>query len=73
MKLPETSDYAAANDPSEEFCWTWLQLMPSYDHGQFHRTEDGAIREANGNFIGFGPSMNHYKVIIVNVTKGWNL
>jgi hypothetical protein len=73
MKLPKTSENAMANEPSEEFCWTWVQLAPSYDHGQFHRTEEGAIREVNSNFVGFCPSMAQYKVVIVNVTKGWNL
>jgi hypothetical protein len=73
MKLLKTSVNAASDTPSEEFAWTYIQLSPTIEYGQFYRNEAAAINAANNNYHNFPEGMKHYSVIIVKATTGWNV
>jgi len=72
-KFPETSVSASAEDPSKEFCWTWFCITTNV-YGMWYRTEKEAIDAANFEFHSFSsPAMDHYKVIIIKATTGYNI
>lgn len=51
-KLPKKTDDSTSVDPTEEYPYTWIDVSKN-DYGFFHKTVDGALREANNNFMQF--------------------
>jgi len=72
MKLPKISKHVYATEPSTEFSWTWVELMPVVDYGMWYKTEAEAISAAKENYLDFPETMKQ-TVVIVQATNGWNL
>ena len=64
-KLQKTSETVTALDPSQEFPYTWIDLLKA-EVGMFFRTEKEAFEDAKTNFHDFTISCN---VIIVRAVS----
>lgn len=69
IKLDKTAKNATSCDPAEEFPYSWVDTSTN-EIGFFHKTVEGALNEANNNYMGFGGELSRRNVIIVKAV-GW--
>jgi len=63
-ELPNTSVESYASDPSQEYRFTWWEPSSS-DYGQWRKTREEALSEANENYMEFQGGLSGRTVYIV--------
>jgi hypothetical protein len=66
--LPLISEKISADEASEEFSYTWLDLE-TMDYGIFYKTKLEAVEAAKDNYHGFCESMAGSQVAIIKICE----